>query len=232
MCKTGNPGMTPLGAAQMLTDSLAVLCQADASGLDAGTMAELLLVLEQADAMTAAARASILGAFTASLGYEADGHAGPVPWLMDQAQATRGRAKTQVKQGKKLRAHPRVAAAMAGGAVMGSWADKIMAWTGKLPAESREAADEILLGAAAGGARLEDLAGLAAAMYEQSRGCQPDDDGPADPGLLDPEAAVFADRSVKIETTLDGAGTLWGTFCRGHRAAGHRAGCPVGAGRG
>jgi Domain of unknown function (DUF222)/HNH endonuclease len=211
MCETGNPEITPLGAAQMVTSGLAVLCQADATGLDAGTMAELLLVLEQADSMAAAARASILGAFTAALGYEADGHAGPVPWLMDQAQATRGRARTQVKQGKKLRAHPLVAAAMAAGQIMGSWADKIMEWTDRLPAESCDTADEILLGAAAGGVRLEDLAALAATMYEQSRQDQPDDDGPVDPGLLDdPEAAAFADRSLKLETTLDGAGTLHG----------------------
>ena len=210
MCDTGNPGMTPLGAAQMVTDGLAVLCQADATELDAGTMAELLLVLEQADTMAAAARASILGAFTAALGYEADGHAGPMPWLMDQAQTTRGRAKAQVKQGKKLRAHPAVAAAMAAGQIMGSWADKVMEWTDRLPADSRDNADQILLGAAGGGARLEDLAALACTMYEQSRQDQPDDDGPADPDLLDPEAAAFADRSLKIETTLDGAGTLHG----------------------
>ena len=210
MCETGSPGVTPLGAAQMVTSGLAVLCQADATGLDAGTMAELLLVLEQADTMAAAARASILGAFTATLGYQGDGHAGPVPWLMDQAQTTRGRAKAQVSQGKKLRQHRLVAQAMAAGAVMGSWADKIMDWTSRLPADSRDQADEILLGAAAGGARLEDLAALAATMYEQSRADQPDDDGPPDPSLLDPEAAAFADRALKIETTLDGAGTLYG----------------------
>jgi hypothetical protein len=210
MCETGNPGVTPLGAAQMVTSGLAVLCEADPTGLDAGTMAELLQVLEQADTMAAAARASILGAFTATLGYEGDGHAGPVPWLMDQAQTTRGRAKAQVSQGKKLRKHPLVAQAMAAGQIMGSWADKIMDWTGRLPADSRDQADEILLGAAAGGVRLEDLAALAATMYEQSRADQPDDDGPVDPSLLDPEAAAFADRALKLETTLDGAGTLHG----------------------
>jgi hypothetical protein len=58
MCETGNPGVTPLGAAQMVTSGLAVLCEADPTGLDAGTMAELLQVLEQADTMAAAARAS------------------------------------------------------------------------------------------------------------------------------------------------------------------------------
>jgi len=137
----------------MVTDGLAVLCRADAGGLDEGMLAELLLVLEQADAMTAAARASILGAFTANLGYESDGHGGLVAWLMDRAQATRGRARAQVALGKKLRAHPQVAAAMAAGGLMGSWAGKIMEWTGRLPVGSREQADEILLGAAAGGAR-------------------------------------------------------------------------------
>jgi hypothetical protein len=171
MSKTGDPEMTPLGAAQMVTDGLTVLCRADAGGLDAGTLAELLLVLEQADSMAAAARANILGAFTTGLGYESDGHAGPVPWLMDQAQATRGRARAQVRQGKKLRAHPQVAEAMAAGRIMGSWAEKVMEWTGRLPADSREAADEILLGAAAGGARLEDLAALACTMYELAIMC-------------------------------------------------------------
>jgi hypothetical protein len=67
MGETGNPGVTPLGAAQMVTDGLAVLCE-DAAGLDAGTLAELLLVLEQAGSMTAAARANILGAFTTGAG--------------------------------------------------------------------------------------------------------------------------------------------------------------------
>jgi hypothetical protein len=43
------------------------LCE-DAAGLDAGTLAELLLVLEQAGSMTAAARANILGAFTTGAG--------------------------------------------------------------------------------------------------------------------------------------------------------------------
>jgi hypothetical protein len=151
-----------------------------------------------------------LGTFTANLGYESDGHAGPVPWLMDRAQATKGRARSQVRQGKKLRAHRLVAQAMAAGAVMGSWADKIMEWTDRLPSGSREQADEILLGAVAGGARLEDIAALACQMYELSKADQPDDDGPADESLADPEAAAFADRSVKIETTLDGAGTLYG----------------------
>jgi hypothetical protein len=40
------------------------------------------MVLEQAETMTAVARAGILGAFTAVQGHEGDGHGGPVPWLM------------------------------------------------------------------------------------------------------------------------------------------------------
>jgi hypothetical protein len=73
------------------------------------------MVLEQAETMTAVARAGILGAFTAVQGHEGDGHGGPVPWLMDRAQTTRARARAQVRSGNKLREHRAVAAAMAAG---------------------------------------------------------------------------------------------------------------------
>ena len=58
-------------------------------------------------------------------------------------------------------------------------------------------ADEILLGAALGGADLRDLAGLAAEILARSR--------PADP---DGKDEVFQDGTVRLETTFDGAGML------------------------
>ena len=57
-----------------------------------------------------------------------------------------------------------------------------------------------MLGAAAGGAGLRDLAGLAAEIYARSL--------PDDPGKTREQA--FEDRSVKLETTFDGAGVLTG----------------------
>src|SRR5436305_8071201 len=72
-----------------------------------------------------------------------------------------------------------------------------------MPDDARAAADEILLGAAAAGLEVADLAALAAEMYEKSRQDRPDDDG-EDPG------AASDDRAVKLATTLGGAGVIHG----------------------
>ena len=69
-------------------------------------------------------------------------------------------------------------------------------------ADARAAADEILLGAAAAGLELADLAGLAAEMYQKSRQDKPDGDG--DPG------PAFDDRAVHLATTIGGAGVIHG----------------------
>ena len=73
-------------------------------------------------------------------------------------------------------------------------------WTDKLPEDCREAADTILAGAARSGMDLRDLAGLAGEIYARSL--------PGDPGRDEDEA--FEDRSVKLETTFEGAGVLIG----------------------
>ncbi len=69
---------------------------------------------------------------------------------------------------KRLEAHPAVAAALAAGTISPSWARHICAWTDALPEDSRDDADRILLAAAAGGAVLPDLAGLAQEMRRRT----------------------------------------------------------------
>ncbi len=75
-----------------------------------------------------------------------------------------------------------------------------------MPADKREDADLILLGAAAGGADLGALAGLAEEMYRRS--CPPDrdDDG-------------FDDRSLRLDRTFRGAGRLDGDLTSACTAA-------------
>jgi hypothetical protein len=85
----------------------------------------------------------------------------------------------------------------------------ICLWTDKLPLEYRDAGDEQLLAAFAGGLGLGDLAGLFAEMYVRARGDLPDQD----PGR------EFADREVKLATTIGGAGVLHGDLTAGCAAA-------------
>ena len=76
----------------------------------------------------------------------------------------------------------------------------ICLWTDKLPRDYRDAADEQLLAAFAGGLGLADLASLFAEMYVRARGDLPDQDPGRD----------FADREVKLATTIGGAGVMHG----------------------
>jgi hypothetical protein len=76
----------------------------------------------------------------------------------------------------------------------------ICLWTDKLPGEHRDAGDEQLLAAFAAGLGLGDLAGLFAEMFVRARGDLPDQD----------RGREFADREVKLATTIGGAGVMHG----------------------
>ncbi len=88
-------------------------------------------------------------------------------------------------------------AALAQGTILSeSLARKLCRWTDKLPGDCRQAADEILIAAARAGAGERDLAGLAAEIRARA----PQDTTDDDPG--------FEDRSLRLETTIGGAGLL------------------------
>ena len=74
-----------------------------------------------------------------------------------------------------------------------------------VPGRGRRAA----AGRLAGGLGLADLAGLFAEMYVRARGDLPDQDPGRD----------FADREVKLATTIGGAGVLHGDLTAGCAAA-------------
>ena len=189
-------------AMDMVRAGLGYLAAADATAMAAETQAQCLRMLEQATAMGTAARASVLAAFTAGQGYSADADYSPRAWLINRTRVTRGTAVAYTAWARRAEEHPGVAALLATGELTSSFARRICTWTGKLPEDCREAADAILLGAAARGARAaRDLAGLAAEIYARSR---PRDD----PGKEQEQA--FEDRSVKLETTFGGAWVLTG----------------------
>jgi len=187
-------------AAGAVRAGLGFLAAADATQLAAQTQAHCLQILEQATAMSTAARTSLLAAFTSGQGYTADADYSPRSWLIHKTRITKGAAVAYTAWVRRAAAHPLIAKALAAGEISESFARTICAWTGKLPDNCREDADEILLTAAKTGMDLRDLAGLAGEIYARSL--------PEDPGEKRDEA--FEDRSVRLETTFDGAGVLTG----------------------
>ncbi len=187
-------------ALDMVRAGLGYLAAADAARLPAATQAQVLRELEQTDAMAAAARAGFLAAFTAGAGPAGDGDYSAVSWLIHRTGITRGAAVGHSAWARRTATHPRVLAALAAGQVSESVGRVICLWTGKLPQEHRDQGDEQLLAAFAAGLGLGDLASLFAEMYVRARGDLPDQD----PGR------EFADREVKLATTLGGAGVMHG----------------------
>jgi hypothetical protein len=186
-------------AAEAIRVGLGYLAALDPTQLPACAQAELLRVLEQAHALETAARAQGLVAFTAAQGYHDDACYGPKSWLMNELGVTKGAAAAYLSWARRAAAHPRVMAALLAARLTESVARTIGDWTGKLPQDCQDAADAILVAAALSGASLEDLARLAAEIYARSLPPDPDDrpDG-------------FDDRSVRLETTFEGAGVLGG----------------------
>ena len=166
----------------------------------AETQAQCLRMLEQATAMGTAARASVLAAFTSGQGYSADADYSPRAWLINRTRITKGAAMAYTAWVRRAAGHPEVTAALAAGEMSESFARTICQWTDKLPEACRPDADEILLAAAGTGMDLRDLCGLAGEIYARSLPGNPDDG----------KDETFGDRSVRLETTFDGAGVLHG----------------------
>src|SRR5580704_10484508 len=215
MCLPGQlpPGAVPAPATAteavaMARVGLAWLAGTDAGALTTAEQAECLRGLEQAESAHTAARASVLAAFRASDGCRDDGHGSAKTWLQWKTQITEGAATGAMGWIRRLSAHPLVRGALADGTISASWAKQICAWTDKVPAEVRDDADSVLLAAARGGMDLADIGGLAEEIRRHT--AQPDTDGPDD---------GFDDRSVSLETTFGGAGTLRGNLAPSCAAA-------------
>ena len=98
-------------------------------------------------------------------------------WLIHQTHITRGAAVGHTAWARRTGTHPAVLAALAAGQVPESVGRLICLWTGKLPEQHRDDADEVLVAAAAAaGLGLEELAALFAEMYERARSELPDED--------------------------------------------------------
>ncbi len=187
-------------AMDMALTGLRFLAASDPTALPASVQAEILRALEQAGAITTAARAWVLAAFTAGQGYSEDADYSPTAWLIHKTGVTKGAARGHISWARRTTGHPVVLLALTEGTIVSeSMAGLICGWSDRLPSDCRAAADEILIAAARAGASRADLAGLAAEIYARSR-----PDGEDDPGL------GFEDRQVRVETTFGGAGVITG----------------------
>jgi hypothetical protein len=199
--------MNPVPAFPSVADAMAAVqaglrfvADADATRMSAQAQAEALQMMERANAIVTAARASVLSAFTSGQGYSADADYSPRAWLIHKTRVTKVVALAHTAWARRMETHPQVVAALAAEDLSESYGRTICQWTDKLPEDCRPAADAILLSAAKAGMDLRDLAGLAAEMYERSRPDRPDED----------PARAFEDRAVRLETTFQGAGVLNG----------------------
>jgi hypothetical protein len=188
-------------AMDMVQAGLAFVAAADATELATEEQAECLRRMERANSVLTAARTSVLGAFGAAREYAADADYSLRAWLMHKAGITRGAAVACTAWVKRAARHPELFAAMAAEEeISESCARTLSTWTDKLPPDKRDEADKILAGEAAAGMGLRDLAGLAAEILARARPDQPDEDPGKD----------FDDRSVKVQTTFQGAGVMHG----------------------
>jgi hypothetical protein len=186
-------------AVDMVLAGLGWLARADAASMPGPVQAECLRGLEIALSVHAAARARVLAAFTAQGSYEDDGQGSPRTWLTWQTKVTRPAASGALGSMRSLAAHPAIADALASGQISVSWARQIAEWTDLLPEDCRLDADVILLAAAAAGADLPALGDLAEEI--RRRTARPD---------RDVDDGGFADRGLRLATTLGGAGKLHG----------------------
>ena len=187
----------------------------EAAALEPAGLGDVLLSLCGISGSLAAARASIMARFAAAEAHDADGYGSPATWLTAVGKMTRKDANALVREMHRLRDHPVLQKALADRLVSGSWAEQIATMTDRFPAHVQDEIDGLLVSTAQAGTDLTDLAMVAQAAYEawrQSQGPDPDESGDGSDG--DPDDAGFAERSVRLGTTLDGVGRLNGKLTK------------------
>ncbi len=202
------PPASTAEALGMLRAALGHLVSADPAAMTAEEQARCLRVLEQADAIAVAARASVLGAFGVGRGYSADGDYSLRAWLMHQTGITKSAAASHLAWARRFPAHPEIAKALAAGELSESVARTLSTWIEKMPEACQGKAEEVLVTAAVSGLGLRDLAALAAEILDRARPQGLPDGGGE--GIGEGGEDGFEDRALRLETTFQGAGVLRG----------------------
>jgi len=190
---------TSAEALALVQAGLAWLAAADATDLTGAERADCLRGLAAAESVHLAATAGIVSAFDAAEDYADDGQGGPRAWLAWQTRVSRPAAATTMAWARRLAARPQVAEALAAAELSPSYARQIGDWLDALPADVQDAAEAILVQAAAGGADLHQLATLFQEI--RARTARPDTDGDDD---------RFGRRWLRLETYFRDNGSLQG----------------------
>src|SRR6202522_1745125 len=185
-------------AAGMLESAIGYLAGADFPRLTEAEMAGALRALERADAVGAVVRGKLVKMFDLSGGPSGDAHQTVGAWLKWETAVTKEQAKAHRAWARRVDEHPVIIESMTTGRHMSpSLAARCCGWTKKIPQEFRAEADGILAAAFQAGADEPELGRIAAELIAAL--APPDQDD-----------VTFRDRSLRLEDTIDGAGTLPG----------------------
>jgi hypothetical protein len=186
-------------ALELIDSGMRFLAGMSKADLPCEALAAGLRALERYDAVEAAVRGEMLAVYDAQGGPVGDGQRTSKAWVVHTTRVTRGQAAEHIAVQRLAEGHPVLRAALAeGDAVTKSVALQLAKWTAKIPDESRDEAEKILVNAARAGADMRGLAALCAEIRARTASADPDD---PDPGL---------DRGVSLDTTIDGAGVIRG----------------------
>jgi Domain of unknown function (DUF222) len=200
MTTTGVPSFQDTGQAlRAVLAGAGYLADTSWAALPAVVKAEGLKGLEYAGALLTVARTVALAAHDTTLDYELDGCGSQASWLVQETGIDKGEARSRRAWIRRRIEHPLILAAIRDGVLSLSYARKLMPMTGRIPDEAhRREADLILVEAARAGLELPELERLAAEILSRTLG--PDRDDGQD----------FDAYTIRLETTLDGAGVLHG----------------------
>jgi Domain of unknown function (DUF222) len=189
-------------AIAVITSGMEFLAGLDCSELPAAVRADTLTGLERADALETIARAHLAWSFDLNHDHDSWGQRNMTAWLVNEAGVTRGEAKAYRTWTRRVLEHPAIAGLMADGIITKSWLAKITQVTGKIREDRRAEAEKLIARLAREGQLgARDLLRLAHEVRDRAPAEDPRDD---DPGK------EFEDRSLRLELTMDGAGTLTG----------------------
>jgi hypothetical protein len=185
------------GALEAITSGMRFLAELDAASAPGPVAADVLRALEKADAIEAVARGRLLWLFDLDRGYEGEGYGGVRNFVRNGTRVTLGQAKGHTGLIRFRELHPAYQRAMLDGCLTLSVGQRVGKLTAKIDDDAvRASVDEMVATAARAGASEHDLIVIAGAAME--RFAPPDPDRP------------FTDRSLKLDTTFDGAGVLRG----------------------